>query len=314
MAKYAQHYSKVGTRPGLFISFEGPEGAGKTTQARRLEAALRAQGFGVVWVREPGGTSLGEALRQLIQHTEDPDGVCPEAELLMFGASRAQLVRSVIQPALARGDIVICDRFADSTTVYQGTARRLPIDFIEALHGFTVGDTWPDLTFLLDVPVDQGFERKAAAEGVTITPDMDALDITHEVYEKLIEQTLVQPTFVTRLPARLVPLAKQCDDEPDCVDVYELEIAGMEVSPGYSELNDPLEQRRRFEEQAARGNEGGSETSGRIDEDFLVALEHGMPPAGGLGLGIDRLVMILTGMPSIRDVILFPQMRPRQNS
>jgi len=156
--------------------------------------------------------------------------------------------------------------------------------------------------------------RKAAAEGVTITPDMDALDITHEVYEKLIEQTLVQPTFVTRLPARLVPLAKQCDDEPDCVDVYELEIAGMEVSPGYSELNDPLEQRRRFEEQAARGNEGGSETSGRIDEDFLVALEHGMPPAGGLGLGIDRLVMILTGMPSIRDVILFPQMRPRQNS
>ncbi len=156
--------------------------------------------------------------------------------------------------------------------------------------------------------------RKAAEQGLVVTPEMDSLDITHEVYEKLIEHTLVQPTFVTRLPARLVPLAKRCPDDPACVDVYELEIAGMEVSPGYSELNDPLEQRRRFEEQAARGLEAGAEAAGRIDEDFLVALEHGMPPAGGLGLGIDRLVMILTGMSSIRDVILFPQMRPRSKT
>ncbi|OGV55356.1 MAG: lysine--tRNA ligase [Lentisphaerae bacterium GWF2_44_16] len=132
-------------------------------------------------------------------------------------------------------------------------------------------------------------------------------EVTHEIYEKLIEQTLIQPTFVTRLPAVLVPLAKKCEDNPSLVDVFELEINGQEVSPGYSELNDPIEQRRRFEEQT------GSADAGKIDEDFLTAMEHGMPPAGGMGIGIDRLVMMLTGAESIRDVILFPQLRPKSN-
>ncbi|MBN2448801.1 MAG: lysine--tRNA ligase [Lentisphaeria bacterium] len=133
--------------------------------------------------------------------------------------------------------------------------------------------------------------------------------VTHEIYEKIIEPTLIQPTFVTRLPAWLVPLARRCDDDPSVVDVYELEINGQEISPGYSELNDPVEQRSRFGEQlAAAGNDDVAVD--RIDEDFLTAMEYGMPPAGGLGLGIDRLVMILTGAESIRDVILFPQMRP----
>ena len=150
---------------------------------------------------------------------------------------------------------------------------------------------------------------KAREMGLTITTEMEERDITHEIYEKLIEQTLIQPTFVTRLPAYLVPLAKACEDDPTVVDVYELEINGQEISPGYSELNDPIEQRKRFVEQAVHD---GKDLAMAIDEDFLTAMEHGMPPAGGLGLGVDRLIMLLTGAESIRDVLRFPQMRLQQ--
>ncbi|MBN2301092.1 MAG: lysine--tRNA ligase [Lentisphaerae bacterium] len=148
---------------------------------------------------------------------------------------------------------------------------------------------------------------RAESENLSIDRQWDMLMITHEIYEKLIERTLMQPTFVTRLPAELVPLARICKDDPSSVDVFELVIAGQEVAPAYTEMNDPIEQRRRFEAQAAHG--GGS-----LDEDFLTALEHGMPPAGGMGVGIDRLVMILSGADAIRDVILFPQLRPRSSS
>lgn len=145
---------------------------------------------------------------------------------------------------------------------------------------------------------------KAGALGLQIEPGWNLGLITHEVYEKVIERTLQQPTFVTRLPAELVPLAKACEDDPTCVDVFELEIGGKEIAPGYSELNDPLEQRKRLEAQAALKKE-------KVDEDFIEALEHGMPPAGGMGVGIDRLMMILTRSEAIRDVILFPQLRPQ---
>jgi dTMP kinase len=148
--------------PGIFITFEGPEGAGKTTQIELLAEVLRARGMNVLTTREPGGTPLGEELRELIKHFGGPDAVCDEAELLMFGASRAQLMAHVIQPHLDGGGVVLCDRFADSTTVYQGTARGLDADFIERLHEFTLGHRWPDLTFLLDVPVDVGFARAHA--------------------------------------------------------------------------------------------------------------------------------------------------------
>ncbi len=149
---------------------------------------------------------------------------------------------------------------------------------------------------------------KAKALGAQVMPDFTDLEITHEIYEKFIEQTLIQPTFVTRLPAELVPLAKKCPDDPTLVDVYELEINGQEISPGYSELNDPVEQRKRFMEQVTLT---GKDPAQAVDDDFLSALEYGMPPAGGLGIGIDRLVMLLTGTESIRDVVLFPQLRPR---
>ncbi|MDD5482115.1 MAG: lysine--tRNA ligase [Kiritimatiellae bacterium] len=145
---------------------------------------------------------------------------------------------------------------------------------------------------------------RAEKEGLAIAPAWSHAQITHEVYEKIIERTLVNPVFVTNLPRALVPLAKVCEDNPDEVDVFELVIGGREIAPGYSELNDPREQRERFSDQAG-------EDAPKTDDDFLLSLEHGMPPAGGLGLGVDRLVMVLTGAETIRDVILFPQLRQK---
>ena len=127
-----------------------------------------------------------------------------------------------------------------------------------------------------------------------------------EVYEKLIEPTLVDPTFVTHVPSVAIPLAREDREDPYFADVYELAINGQEISPGYSELNDPDVQAKHFAHQV-----GDKEEQQKVDEDFLNALRYGMPPAGGMGLGIDRLVMMLTGAESIRDIILFPLMKPQ---
>ncbi|MEM7680851.1 MAG: amino acid--tRNA ligase-related protein [Planctomycetota bacterium] len=130
-----------------------------------------------------------------------------------------------------------------------------------------------------------------------------------EVYEKLVEPRLVNPTYVTRVPGEIIPLARRCEDDPYFADVYELAINGVEISPGYTELNDPDVQEQHFRHQV--GDEAEKQD---VDEDFLEALRVGMPPAGGIGLGIDRLVMMLTGAESIRDVILFPLMRPKDGA
>ena len=124
------------------------------------------------------------------------------------------------------------------------------------------------------------------------------------VFEKLIEPTLINPTSSRTLPKELIPLAKLSPDDPTTVEVFECCINGQEIAPAYTEQNDPIEQRERLEHQA-----GGEQQ--KLDEDFLVALEHGMPPAGGMGIGIDRLCMMLLGQESIRDVILFPQLKPK---
>ena len=134
-----------------FISFEGSEGCGKSTQIARLAERLRKAGVPLLVTREPGGTPIGEKIRQLLQFAPESVAMTAEAELLLFEASRGQLVREVIQPALDRGTVVISDRFADSTTVYQGVARRLDQDMVQQLNAFAVGDCWPDLTFLLDI-------------------------------------------------------------------------------------------------------------------------------------------------------------------
>jgi lysyl-tRNA synthetase class 2 len=152
---------------------------------------------------------------------------------------------------------------------------------------------------------EQRRERATGSLKVEISPQLADFEVTQHVFEKLIEERTINPLFVTHCPKELVPLAKQNSEDNSLVDVFELIINGTEIAPGYSELNDPLLQRQRLLEQA------GEETQ-KIDEEFLLALEHGMPPAGGMGIGIDRLTMLLTGADSIRDVILFPLLRPKK--
>ncbi len=207
------------------------------------------------------------------------------------------LIKTVAMKVNGTYEIQVGDRTIDLGKPWRRAAYK---DLVKEV----AGDNWFELT------TAQKYE-KAKELGAVVFPDWSDLEITHEVYEKLVEDTLIEPTFVTRLPAELVPLAKKCDDDPTLVDVYELEINGQEISPGYSELNDPLEQRKRFMEQVTLS---GKDPAQAVDEDFLTALEYGMPPAGGLGMGIDRLIMLLTNADSIRDVILFPQMRPQGKS
>jgi lysyl-tRNA synthetase len=146
--------------------------------------------------------------------------------------------------------------------------------------------------------------QKAHDMGAEIGKEFEDFEVTNAVFSKFIEPTLINPTFVTHLPKELVPLAKLSPDDPTTVEVFECCINGQEISPGYTEQNDPIQQRTTLEHQA-----GGEQQ--KLDEDFLVALEHGMPPAGGIGIGIDRLCMMLLGQESIRDVILFPQLKPK---
>ena len=162
------------------------------------------------------------------------------------------------------------------------------------------GADWFDIT-----PQER---RRRAVEDLKLAGDIadgyEDFEVTGAVFEKLVEPTLIQPTFVTHLPRQLVPLAKLSAEDPTTVEVFECCINGQEISPGYTEQNDPIAQREALEHQA-----GGEQQ--KLDEDFLVALEHGMPPAGGIGIGIDRLCMMLLGQESIRDVILFPQLKPK---
>jgi lysyl-tRNA synthetase class 2 len=152
------------------------------------------------------------------------------------------------------------------------------------------------------------FKAKATAAaaklGLEIHPGWETHEVVNEIFGKKIEPTLIQPTFVTHLPKELCPLAKLNAEDPGLIDVFECIIGGMEVAPAYSEQNDPFVQREMFEKQVGEDKQN-------LDNDFLLALEHGMPPAGGMGVGIDRLCILLTGAESIRDVILFPSLRPQ---
>ncbi len=148
---------------------------------------------------------------------------------------------------------------------------------------------------------------KARAMSIEVDGELEDYEITNNVFEKLIEPTLIQPTFVTHIPKELCPLAKITVDDDSTIDVFELCINGQEIAPAYSEQNDPIIQRKMFAEQV------GEEVQD-MDTDFLNALEHGMPPAGGMGLGIDRLIILLTGAESIRDTILFPSLKPLKNA
>lgn len=146
---------------GKFITFEGPEGSGKTTQAKRLVERLKREGREVLYTREPGGTKTGEAIRNILQHDAAGEPISPQTEVLLFAASRAQLVRRVILPALQKGIWVVSDRFADSTTVYQGYGRQFGVEDMLTINAFAIGEAIPDVTLLLDIDITLGFERLA---------------------------------------------------------------------------------------------------------------------------------------------------------
>jgi lysyl-tRNA synthetase class 2 len=205
---------------------------------------------------------------------------------------------------LAQGLIVsVAENIADSLLIKRHDGQEIDLtppwrrvtyrDLVEE----RIGKEWFTLT-----PEER--RTRAVNMGVEFPPGAPDYEVTNAIFEKVIEPTLLNPTFVTHLPAELVVLAKPNTQDPSVVDVFELVINGQEIAPAYSELNDPVLQRVRLLMQAKGHDE-------KLDEDFLLALEHGMPPAGGMGMGIDRLVMMLTGAESIRDVILFPLLKPQ---
>ena len=171
---------------GVFITFEGSEGCGKSTQVKRLATRLDQAGLPTRITREPGGTAIGEKIRDLLQFAPESFAMTPETEVLLFAASRAQLVRETIQPALERGAVVISDRFFDSTTVYQGVARKLSPDIVATLNAFAVGAAHPDVTFLLDIDVETARARMLRrARPVAVKDRMEEEPV--EFYERVCE-------------------------------------------------------------------------------------------------------------------------------
>jgi dTMP kinase len=160
---------------GRFITFEGTEGGGKSTQLNLLATRLREQGRTVRTLREPGGTPIGEEIRHTLQHSAQNQAMTAEAELLLMNASRAQLVREVIRPALKAGEIVLCDRFYDSTVAYQGYGRQLDLQLVRTIIDFAVGATRPDLTILLHVPIAVSEARRRSRTS-TVRDRMEELD------------------------------------------------------------------------------------------------------------------------------------------
>lgn len=179
---------------GLFITFEGGEGCGKSTQIRLLYERLQAEKHTVVQTREPGGTPLGEAIRNLLQHDDVGEGMSPEAELLLFTASRAQHTRELIQPALDANQVVLCDRFIDSTTVYQGVARQIDTTSVAAINQFAVGNTRPELTILIDLSPEVGMRRvRARGNGELDRMEQEAIEFFEAVRAGYLKLTKSEP-------------------------------------------------------------------------------------------------------------------------
>ncbi len=173
---------------GLFITFEGTEGGGKSTQIQLLAQRLRNAGRIVRVLREPGGTPIGEEIRHTLKHSDANHAMTPEAELLLMNASRAQLVREVIRPALAAGEVVLCDRFYDSTTAYQGYGRQLDLDAVRRVIDFAVGSTRPHLTLLLQVPVAVSEERRRSRNALANSDAITQRDRMEEADRAFFER------------------------------------------------------------------------------------------------------------------------------
>jgi lysyl-tRNA synthetase class 2 len=242
-----------------------------------------------------GQKPYAEMVVQVVTFTEEMKGRFMEraSRLQQFLQLSASEISMVSQPF----DVILHDlkKLQNESLIQLGSPWRRAK--YKDLVREKAGADWFDIS-----PADR--RQRAHDMGVEIGKEFEDFEVTNEIFGKLIEPTLINPTFVTHLPKELVPLAKLTPDDPTTVEVFECCINGQEVSPGYTEQNDPIQQRTTLEHQA-----GGEQQ--KLDEDFLVALEHGMPPAGGIGIGIDRLCMMLLGQESIRDVILFPQLKPK---
>jgi dTMP kinase len=187
---------------GVFITFEGSEGCGKSTQVKRLASRLEQAGVSVLVTREPGGTAIGEKIRDLLQFAPESFAMAAETELLLFEASRSQLVREIIRPALEQGTIVISDRFFDSTTVYQGVARKLEPRLVAMLNDFAVGPDRPDLTIILDLDVATArarMRRRVRPVGATDRMEQEPLDFYERVGEGYRELARYEPARIRLL-------------------------------------------------------------------------------------------------------------------
>ena len=193
--------------PGFLISFEGSEGCGKSTQIQRLRARFEAAARTVEVLREPGGTVVGEHIRNLLQHTPEAANLSPEAELLLFAASRAQLVREKIRPSLEAGHVVVLDRFLDSTTVYQGLARGLPLESVHAINRFAVGGTLPHLTVVLDMSAKAAWERIQASGRELDRMESQPLEFFEKVRQGYLHLAVEQPGRRAVLDAAQTPEA-----------------------------------------------------------------------------------------------------------
>lgn len=181
---------------GLFITFEGPDGSGKSTQIELVADFLRRKGYNVYCTREPGGTSIGNQIRDVLHNVKNTE-MSPRAEILLYSASRAQLVEQVILPRLAQGDIVLCDRYADSTYAYQGYGRELDFDTLRTITGFATQNLKPNLTIYLDLDVAAGLQRKAdanaAGEGEWNRMDQLKLDFHQRVHRGYLKMAKNEP-------------------------------------------------------------------------------------------------------------------------
>ncbi|GBR75385.1 thymidylate kinase [Candidatus Termititenax persephonae] len=173
----------------MFITFEGPDGSGKTTQSKLLYEELRRRGKGVVWTREPGGTDLGRSIRQLLLDDQNAS-LAPETELFLFAADRAQHVAKVLRPGLAAGQIVLCDRYVDSTTAYQAGGRGFSAELIASLNAYSTGGLLPDITFLLDVPSEIGLQRATRQKADKF--EQESLAFHQKVRAKYLELAAAQ--------------------------------------------------------------------------------------------------------------------------
>jgi lysyl-tRNA synthetase, class II len=229
----------------------------------------------------------------------------PEFTMLEFYAAYMDYedVMSLTEALLADVARAVCGdvrvAYGDETISFSAPYRRITMyDSLREIGGVDV-----------EAMDDEALRERVRALGVTDAASLGRGKLVDELFGALVEPKLIQPTFITDYPREMSPLAKPKRGAPELTERFELIAAGKEIVNAYSELNDPIDQRERFEAQG-RLRAAGDDEAHPIDDDFIRALEYGMPPTGGFGMGVDRLIMLLTGQPSIRDVILFPTMRP----